>query len=77
MFDLRGNDMTLLILYRTQAIVSPTWPNHKVTERFVSNDEHRNDLFEDLLKNSTTLHQCQSLGKLLMIWPKLDAMDTK
>ena len=77
MFDLRDSDLTLLILYRTQAIVAPSWPQQKVTERRVSDDKQRTDLFADLLQNSYSLQQWQAVGKLLMIWPKLESTDTK
>ena len=44
MFDLRGNDLVLLIMYRTQAIVSPEWPGKKITERCINGDKQRVDL---------------------------------
>ena len=77
MFSLRGSDLTLLILYRTQAIVAPSWPQHKVTERCVRDDKQRTELFLDLLQNAYSLLQGQALGKLLMTWPKLESVDTK
>ncbi len=64
--------MVLLNLYRTQAIVSPAWPEQTVTESSISDEQSRSALFAELLKKSSNLPQYRSLGKLLTIWPKLE-----
>ena len=74
MFDLRGNDLVLLTLYRTQAIVSPVWPGENVTEFCINDDKRRTKLFSELLENSSNVKQFQALGQLLLIWPQLDAL---
>ncbi len=73
-FDLEDNDMVLLTLYRTRAIVSPLWPEREITENSISADAQRMQTFTDLLRDSSTLAQYQALGKLLTIWPELEAV---
>ncbi len=64
----------LLTLYRTRAIVSPLWPEREITENSIGADARRMQTFSDLLQDSLTLAQYQALGKLLTIWPELEAV---
>ncbi|KAK2171519.1 hypothetical protein NP493_1055g01012 [Ridgeia piscesae] len=70
-FSLSDEDLQLLILYRTQAVVAAAWPDLQVAEDNISSDGKRSELFYKLLDGSTGISQFLTLSDLLKVWPPL------
>ncbi|GIY31312.1 neuroblastoma-amplified sequence [Caerostris extrusa] len=66
----------LLLLYRTQAVVSSMWPNLQVSEEEVADDFQRKILFDSLLCQCKTVEHFSSLAKLLCHWPAFTPSET-
>ncbi|KAF8777200.1 Neuroblastoma-amplified sequence like protein [Argiope bruennichi] len=59
----------LLLLYRTQAVISATWPDLQVSEDEVKDEFQRKILFDSLLCQCHAVEHFNSLAKLLSHWP--------
>ncbi|XP_035227427.1 neuroblastoma-amplified sequence-like [Stegodyphus dumicola] len=59
----------LLLLYRTQAVVTSLWPNLEVSEEEVKDEFQRKILFDTLLNMCRTVNHFIALAKLLSHWP--------
>ncbi|XP_013421684.1 neuroblastoma-amplified sequence [Lingula anatina] len=75
-FDLTDNDLVLLVLYRTDAIVSTAWEDKKLTEADINCDSARQELFNSLLGCSANMAQYLALSKMLRVWPLLSSLKT-
>ncbi|GFS05660.1 neuroblastoma-amplified sequence-like [Elysia marginata] len=69
-FELSATDTLLLTLYRTDALVSSTWPDIEVTEDKISSEEARLQMFSHLLSESSDPHRYTTLCRILVLWPK-------
>ncbi|XP_062511926.1 NBAS subunit of NRZ tethering complex-like isoform X2 [Corticium candelabrum] len=67
-FTLGSKDSSLLLFYRTEAIVSRVW-NHTVTLQSVDTLAAQASLFDELLSSSSSLEHFQGLVQLLLVWP--------
>ncbi|XP_064620288.1 NBAS subunit of NRZ tethering complex-like [Lineus longissimus] len=72
-FELSDEDLVLLILYRTEAIVETTWKDRQVTADDIVSDGKREGLFLSLLESSCDMNQLLALRNLLQVWPPLQA----
>lgn len=59
----------LLLLYRTQAIVSSVWPDLEVSEEEIKGQFERKLLFDNLTSLSRNVTHFDSLARLLSYWP--------
>ncbi|KFM69122.1 Neuroblastoma-amplified sequence, partial [Stegodyphus mimosarum] len=59
----------LLLLYRTQAVVTSLWPNLEVSKEEVKDEFQRKILFDTLLSMCRTVNHFIALAKLLNHWP--------
>ncbi|XP_067123633.1 NBAS subunit of NRZ tethering complex-like [Centruroides vittatus] len=70
-------DLDLLLLFRTQAIVATAWEGIEINEDQISNNEKRQALFDHLLKISERTDQLNTLANLLKCWPTLPNSNSK
>ncbi|KAH9508425.1 hypothetical protein Btru_055206 [Bulinus truncatus] len=68
-FDLSECDKTLLTLYRTQALVSVSWPGIEVDESKINSEDSRMHYFSILLDHCKTRDGFVTLSRLLNLWP--------
>ncbi|BFY98427.1 hypothetical protein BsWGS_01467 [Bradybaena similaris] len=68
-FDLSDTERILLTLYRTDALVSSTWSEMKVSEESISSEESRLTLFFHLLDKCVKKDHFLTLCRLLILWP--------
>lgn len=62
----------LLLLYRTQALVSSTWPEYDVCCEDVTEESKRTALFNRLLESSCFVHHYHILAAILCHWPAFE-----
>ncbi|XP_074650577.1 NBAS subunit of NRZ tethering complex-like [Tubulanus polymorphus] len=74
-FLLEEADSSLLVYYRSEAIVNDSWTNVRVTESEVQSDDNRQRIFEKLLSESTSMKHLLSLCNLLSVWPALKSAE--
>ncbi|XP_012940751.1 neuroblastoma-amplified sequence [Aplysia californica] len=68
-FDLSETDRVLLTLYRTDALVSSTWPDINMSEDKIISEEARLELFSTILAKCDNRRFFVSLSKILILWP--------
>ncbi|XP_052240269.1 NBAS subunit of NRZ tethering complex-like isoform X2 [Dreissena polymorpha] len=72
-FSLSEDDLVLLTLYRTQAVITEVWPDIQVAEAEISTPVSRGRLFSTLLEKSSHSElgkqEFLALAKLLKLWP--------
>ncbi|GFT32150.1 neuroblastoma-amplified sequence [Nephila pilipes] len=66
----------LLLLYRTQAVVSSLWPDLQISEEEVRDEFQRKILFDCLLCQCKEVEHFSSLSKLLSHWPPFTPTET-
>ncbi|XP_060067245.1 NBAS subunit of NRZ tethering complex-like [Ylistrum balloti] len=76
-FNLSAEDMVLLVLYRSEAVINKAWQAITVQEADINTDQARFSLFTRLLSMTTTFEQTQALYKLLHLWPPLTASNSR
>ncbi|XP_033750641.1 neuroblastoma-amplified sequence-like [Pecten maximus] len=76
-FDLSPEDMVLLTLYRSEAVINKAWQAITVQETDINTDQARFALFTRLLSLTTSFEQTQALYKLLHLWPPLTASNSR
>ncbi|XP_021365609.1 neuroblastoma-amplified sequence-like [Mizuhopecten yessoensis] len=76
-FDLSPEDLVLLVLYRSEAVINKGWHDITVQEADINTDQARFSLFTRLLSLTTTFEQTQALYKLLHLWPPLTASSSR
>ncbi|XP_069137324.1 NBAS subunit of NRZ tethering complex-like [Argopecten irradians] len=76
-FDLSPEDMVLLTLYRSEAVINKVWQGITVEETDINTDQARLALFMRLLSLTVTFEQTQALYKLLHLWPPLTASNSR
>uniref|UniRef100_A0AAR2M583 Neuroblastoma-amplified sequence N-terminal domain-containing protein n=1 Tax=Pygocentrus nattereri TaxID=42514 RepID=A0AAR2M583_PYGNA len=64
-FSLSDEDIRLLVLFRSQAVLKACWPSREDIE----NEEKRYSLFQELLESSRKWEEFQHLMLLLQAWP--------
>lgn len=64
----------LLLLYRTQALVSSTWPEYEVCCEDVTQQSERIALFNRLLASSCSVHHYHILAAVLCHWPAFESL---
>ncbi|XP_062981250.1 NBAS subunit of NRZ tethering complex [Elgaria multicarinata webbii] len=74
-FHLRDEDIQLLVLFRTQAVLKACWPQTQVEITDIENEEKRNALFLKLLEASEDNAAFQHLVMLLQAWPPVKSRD--
>lgn len=72
-FKLSEEDLVLLTLYRTEAVVKATWSDTQLKQSDISTDQSRQDLLSRLLKQSSEFKHYKSLCDLMQLWPPLKA----
>ncbi|KAJ7341051.1 hypothetical protein JRQ81_004732 [Phrynocephalus forsythii] len=70
-FHLRDEDIRLLVLFRTQAVLNASWPETQVEVTDIENEEKRYSLFLRLLETSEDHLKFQHLAMLLQAWPPM------
>ncbi|GFR05331.1 neuroblastoma-amplified sequence [Trichonephila clavata] len=66
----------LLLLYRTQAVVSSLWPDLQISEEEVKDEFQRKILFDSLLCQCNEVEHFSSLAKLLSHWPPFTPIES-
>ncbi|XP_076101260.1 NBAS subunit of NRZ tethering complex-like [Mytilus galloprovincialis] len=72
-FQLSEEDLVLLTLYRTEAVVKATWSDTQLKEGDINTDKARYQLFLQLLSKSSNYNHFNSICDLLQLWPPLKA----
>ncbi|CAG2205931.1 NBAS [Mytilus edulis] len=72
-FQLSEEDLVLLTLYRTEAVVKATWSDTQLKECDINTDKARHQLFLQLLSKSSNYNHFNSICDLLQLWPPLKA----
>lgn len=70
-------DLDLLLLFKTQAMVAAAWIGVDICEEQIANDDSRQALFDHLLTISETTDQLTILSNLLKCWPVLPNANSK
>ncbi|XP_077988543.1 NBAS subunit of NRZ tethering complex-like [Glandiceps talaboti] len=73
-FQLSGEDHELLLYYRSDAIISSAWDNHKLSLDDVRSDDGRQTVFKSLLESYTHMKHLEALSTLLQTWPPLNSV---
>ncbi|XP_076354433.1 NBAS subunit of NRZ tethering complex-like isoform X3 [Tachypleus tridentatus] len=73
--DLLPEDSALLLLFRTQVVITDSWPDFHVQEEKVLSEEGRQELFDILLNKSENIKQITTLSDVLNCWPSLILSD--
>uniref|UniRef100_A0A3B4BNR5 Neuroblastoma-amplified sequence N-terminal domain-containing protein n=1 Tax=Pygocentrus nattereri TaxID=42514 RepID=A0A3B4BNR5_PYGNA len=68
-FSLSDEDIRLLVLFRSQAVLKACWPSRECEMKDIENEEKRYSLFQELLESSRKWEEFQHLMLLLQAWP--------
>ncbi|XP_022250297.1 neuroblastoma-amplified sequence-like [Limulus polyphemus] len=73
--DLLPEDLALLLLFRTQVVITDSWPDFHVQEEKILSEEGRQELFDFLLNKSENIKHITALSDVLNCWPSLTPSD--
>ncbi|XP_036438220.1 neuroblastoma-amplified sequence isoform X2 [Colossoma macropomum] len=68
-FSLSEEDIRLLVLFRSQAVLKACWPSRECEMKDIENEDKRYSLFQELLESSRKWQEFQYLMLLLQAWP--------
>ncbi|KAF7694273.1 hypothetical protein HF521_008026 [Silurus meridionalis] len=68
-FSLSEQDVRLLVLFRSQAVLKACWPGRECIMSDIEDEARRLSLFLELLESSTKWEEFQHLMLLLQAWP--------
>ncbi|TSL47625.1 Neuroblastoma-amplified sequence [Bagarius yarrelli] len=68
-FSLSKQDVRLLVLFRSQAVLKACWPSRKCDMKDIEEEAQRHTLFLELLESSQKWEEFQHLMLLLQAWP--------
>lgn len=68
-FSLSEQDVRLLVLFRSQAVLKACWPSRKCDMNDIEDEARRHCLFLELLESSRKWEEFQHLMLLLQAWP--------
>ncbi|XP_062857972.1 NBAS subunit of NRZ tethering complex [Trichomycterus rosablanca] len=68
-FSLSEQDIRLLVLFRSRAVLKACWPDRECEMKDIEDEERRYSLFVELLESSTKWEEFQHLMLLLQAWP--------
>ncbi|XP_053503129.1 NBAS subunit of NRZ tethering complex isoform X1 [Ictalurus furcatus] len=68
-FSLSEQDVRLLVLFRSQAVLKACWPSRECDMKDIEDEARRYSLFLELLESSQKWEEFQHLMLLLQAWP--------